>query len=133
MANSGDSFIITLKETHLKWGEYRNPTNREPVVGESYIPIPKADAEEFNIYNSNYSKNGLGYNLFTASSVDGYLKNVKLLAQGSSKAGDVYAKQFAVCNDLKKIGEWYRYMSADVGDKVRVTFITPTEIELEIL
>lgn len=133
MARAGDSFTVTLRESHLDWGEYRNPTNREPVSGEGYIPIPKEKAKCFGIYNSNNRPTGLGYNLFTSHSADGFLNNVMLLAQGASTAGDIYAKQFSVKDNLKKIGQWYSYMGAGVGDKVVVTFISPTEIELELI
>lgn len=133
MARAGDSFTVILKEAHLDWGEYRNLTNREPVSGEGYIPIPKEMAKSFGIYNSNNCDTGLGYNLFMAYSVDGFLNNVMLLAQGSSTAGDIYAKQFSVQDNLKRIGQWYSHMGAGVGDRVVVTFISPTEIELEII
>lgn len=133
MARAGDSFTVILRESHLDWGEYRNPTNREPVSGEGYIPIPKEKAKCFGIYNSNNSATGLGYNLFTAHSADGFLDDVMLLAQGSSTAGDIYAKQFSDKDNLKKIGQWYSHMGAGVGDKVVVTFISSTEIMLEII
>lgn len=133
MAKAGDSFTVTLMETHLDWGEYRNPTNREPISGEGYIPIPKEMARKYDIFNSNNSHTGFGYNLFTANSSDGFLNNVVLLAQGSSKAGDVYAKQFSVQDNLKLIGQWYTYMGATVGDKVKVTFTSSTEVLLEII
>ena len=133
MAQAGDTYTVILKEAHLDWGEYRNPTNREPVSGEGYIPIPKKYAVKYNIFNSNSLKTGLGYNLFYASSVDGYLQNVELLAQGCSEAGDIYAKQFSVKNDLKAIGQWYRSCGATTSNSIKVTWISPNKILLEIL
>ena len=47
MAHAGNSYTITLSLSHLKWGEYRNPTNRNIVYGEGYIPIPKSAAQQF--------------------------------------------------------------------------------------
>ena len=94
MAECGNTYTVSLKPSHLDWGEYRNSTNRDFISGEGYIPIPRKFAVSFKIYNSNYSRNGFGFNLFYASSVDGFLKDVILLAQGSCSAGDIYAKQF---------------------------------------
>lgn len=133
MANRGDSFTVTLKEAHLDWGEHRNPTNREPIPGEGYIPIPRKYAVGYSIYNSNHNPIGWGYNLFKASSVDGFLENVTLLAQGSSYAGDVYAKQFSVQGNLQMIGAWYRSQNAMPGDSVRVAWQGTDTIMLEII
>ena len=32
MAQAGDSYSIQLKPSHLAWGDYRNPTNRDIIV-----------------------------------------------------------------------------------------------------
>ncbi len=50
MANAGNSFVITIKQTHISWGTFRYTHTREPIYGETYIPIPIYYAEEFNIY-----------------------------------------------------------------------------------
>ena len=133
MAKQGDSYRIKLKPPYLNWGDYRNPTNREFIDGEGYIPIPREYAERFGIFNSNHIPKGLGYNMFYASSADGFLDNVLLLAQGCSNAGDVYAKQFSVKGDLKKIGSWYRHCNASTDNFVKISWLSPTEILLEIL
>ena len=133
MAKNGDSFIVSLSNAHLDWGEFRNPTNRDFIEGEGYIQIPRLYAKKFNIYNSNYSKTGLGYNEFYASSEDGLLKNVTLLAQGCKEAGDIYAKQFSVKGNLKVIGSWYQNMNATNNNSVKVTFTSPTNIILELI
>ncbi len=133
MAQAGDTYKVHLKETHLKWGEYRRPTNRNIIQGEGYIPIPRAIAERFNIYNSNNPQCGFGYNKFYASSDDGFLNNVILLAQGSSESGDVYAKQFSVEGNLRMIGRWYEYMNATVDSTVKVTWTDPYSIILQII
>ena len=72
MAQAGDTYQVKLKETHLNWGTYRNPTNREPVEGEAYIKIPRRYAVQYSIYNS---PEGLGSNLFIVSSRDGIMKD----------------------------------------------------------
>lgn len=133
MAQAGDVFIVSLGTAQLEWGTFRQPTNRNIISGEGYIAIPKNYARMYNIYNSNYQQTGLGYNLFYASTVDGFLENVLLLAQGCSSAGDIYAKQFSVQGDLKAIGSWYEHMGADNNSSVRVSFISPTRIMLEII
>lgn len=133
MAHTGDSYSVPLKPSHLAWGDYRNPTNRDMIPGEAYIPIHKKDAIKLNIYNSNHTQTGLGYNLFYASSADGFLNNVLLLAQGSTIGGDIYAKQFSVQGDLKKIGSWYKFCNANTNNSVLVTWTSPTTILLEII
>ena len=133
MPKAGDSYQIELKEAHLNWGEHRNPTNRDLVGGEAYIPIPKRRAKEFHIYNSNHKPTGAGYNLFTVSSHDGFLNHETLRAQGSSVEGDIYAKQFSIDDNLKRIGHWYQNQNVQVGDIVQVTWHSPTEVIVEII
>ena len=133
MAHAGNSYTITLSLSHLKWGEYRNPTNRNIVYGEGYIPIPKSAAQQFGIFNSNASNTGFGYNRFYVSSKDGFLQNEIMLAQGCTEAGDIYAKQFSIEGDLKRIGQWYSFRNAKPGDRVEVTWISSTDVEIEIL
>ena len=133
MAHAGDSYIVELLPSHLGWGTERYTDSRPPIYGEGYIKIPSQYAQMFDVYNSNYSTTGLGYNLFTANSVDGYLQNFTLLAQGCSNAGDIYAKQFSVKGNLQIIGGWYSHMMATTKNSVRVTWLSPTEVELEII
>lgn len=133
MAIPGNNYTIQLKPPHLGWGNYRYTNTRDIIYGEGYIPLPKPCAREFKIYNSNYLSTGFGYNLFHASSSDGFLNNVTLLAQGSSTAGDIYAKQFSVEGNLKMIGAWYASQRATTDNSVRVTWISPTDILLKII
>lgn len=133
MAQRGDEYTVSLKLPHLNWGDYRNETNRDVIHDEGYIPIPRKYAKEFDIFNSNNLDTGLGYNLFYASSLDGFLNNVTLLAQGSQKKEDIYAKQFSVQGNLKMIGRWYQSQNATLEDSVRVRWTSPTEIILEIV
>ncbi len=133
MACAENSYITQLKPSHLGWGNCRYTDTRDIIYGEGYIHLPKPYARNFHIFNSNYSTTGLGYNLFHASSVDGFLNNVTLLAQGSSTAGDIYAKQFSVHGNLKMIGAWYASQHATTNNSVRVTWTSPTNILLEII
>lgn len=133
MAIAGNTYTIQLGYSHLGWGNHRYTNSRDIIYGEGYIPLPKRYARTFNIYNSNNPTTGLSYNLFRASSTDGFLNNVTLLAQGCSTAGDIYAKQFSVQGDLSMIGAWYASQNATANNSVRVTWISPTDIILEII
>ena len=74
----------------------------------------------------------MGINLFKCVSSDGYYKGI-LKAQGSSTAGDIYAKQFSGFGDLQAVGNWYNNVNAKVGDIVRVKWVRPDEVVIEIL
>lgn len=130
MPKSGDSYVVQLRENHLAWGTYRYTDSRAPRAGEAYLPIPVQRAREFGVYNEN-ATNGddvLGKNIFYCATLREYLK-----AQGCSNAGDIYAKQFAIADDLKGLGRWYRAVGAEPGDRVRVTWISSTEVEIELI
>lgn len=132
MPNAGDYFIVELKPSHVNWGTHRNTDTRQPIDGEGYIPIPLAQARSLGIYNSNHSHTGLGYNLFNCTSADGYFAGV-LKAAGSKESGDNYAKQFEGNGDLKALGRWFSRCSAQVGDLVKVSWTSPTEIIIELV
>ena len=53
MANTGNTYTITLKEAHLKWGIHRYTFTRDRIYGEGYLLIPIEYARLYNIYNSN--------------------------------------------------------------------------------
>lgn len=127
MPTVGDSFIITLRPSHLGWGTYRYTDTRDPIYGEGYIPIPRRYAQAYSIYNSNQYLANTQYN---CTSADGYFNGI-LLAQGCTRAGDIYAKQFAEEGNLKGIGDWYAHVHAQVGDHVRVTWNSSTAVEIE--
>lgn len=130
MPKSGDSYVVQLRENHLAWGTYRYTDSRAPRAGEAYLPIPVQRAREFGVYNEN-ATNGddvLGKNIFYCATLREYLK-----AQGCSNAGDIFAKQFAIADDLKGLGRWYRAVGAEPGDRVRVTWISSTEVEIELI
>jgi hypothetical protein len=84
MPKTGDKFITILKTSHLKWGSHRYTNSREIIYGEGYLHIPAYIAKNLFITNSNH-----GQSNYIASSSDGYLKNVTLLAGGSSKKGNI--------------------------------------------
>lgn len=134
MANAGNSFITKLKDAHLGWGELRYTDSREPIPNEGYIQIPMKDARRLNILNSNGTNHQdiLGKNLFKCKSADGNL-NCVLRAQGCCSAGEIYAKQFSADNNLKIIGNWYRCMNAQAGNRIKVTWKTPTDIIIELI
>lgn len=127
MAKAGDSFTIVLKQTHLEWGSYRYTHSRDVIYGEGYIPIPSKFAYEYKIYNSNFEKTGLGYNIFNCKSEDGYFKG-QIKAGGCSKKGEIYAKQFHGLKNLKALGDWFGYCDAKVGDIIEVKWISNTDV-----
>ena len=130
MAKAGDSYVVELRENHLAWGTYRYTASRTPRSGEAYLPIPIEYARKYEIYNGNatHKADVLGENIFGCVTIGAYLK-----AQGGADRGAVYAKQFAVNDDLKGLGEWYRAVGAKPGDSVRVVWISPSDIEIELL
>lgn len=135
MANIGDSFITTLREAHLGWGELRYTNTREIIYNEGYLQIPARIARRLNIYNSNQNNGNdeYGINLFYCNSSDGFLDNVTLKAAGCSNAGDVYAKQFQGSGDLKLLGRWFNNINAQVGDRIQITWTDTNSIFIERL
>lgn len=132
MANAGDTYTVELKASHLGWGTHRYTDTRPQIKGERYLPIPRNAAKNFNIFNSNATggRDILGQNIFNCSSNDGVFVAV-LKAQGCSKKGDVFAKQFSVNNNLRALKAWYDHIDAEIGTFVRVTWTSPTDIVLE--
>lgn len=133
MAQAGNTYTTVLTESNLAWGIYREPTNRNPVCGEAYFSLPRKVAVQFDIYNSNASKTGFGYNRFYVTSKDHFLNHEILLAQGCCEAGDIYAKQFSIEGDLKRLGQWFNYRKAQPGDQLEVIWVSPTEIEIDLI
>ncbi|MHC1717226.1 MAG: hypothetical protein AB9883_01005 [Acidaminococcaceae bacterium] len=131
MAIAGDHFTVTLSETHLDWGRVRNATNRVPIQGEGFIPIPRHIARRIGLFNGNHTcrQNQLGINLFNCRSADGFFAG-QLKSQGGSYKGDIFAKNFAGNRDLKALGRWYVQCNARPGDTVEVTWTTPTDITI---
>ena len=134
MAKAGDSYKVKLRKAHLGWGTYRETESRAKREGEAYIQIPIKYARKYSLFNSNGTggKDVLGKNLFNCKSKDGLFSGV-LKAQGASRAGAEYAKQFSVNNDLKAIGNWYIRINANVDDTIKVTWTSDTDIVIEKL
>lgn len=128
MASAGDCYVIELKKAHLEWGTHRHTSTRGVVYGEGYIPIPSKAAYRFNIYNSNNSGVGLGFNLFNWVSSDGELSG--LLKSAGNQSDARYAKQFHGNGDLKALGTWFFHCNAQVGDHVEVRWDSPTDITI---
>ena len=134
MARKGDTYVVELKRTHLEWGIHRYTFTRDRIYGEGYLPIPARYARNYEIYNANFTGNRdvLGENIFYCRSVDGFLE-CRMKAQGCSRAGDCYAKQFSVDDNLKALGAWYEHVGATVGDRVRVTWTSEYDMIIEKL
>lgn len=134
MANTGDSFIVKLTSSQLGWGTKRYTASRDIRYGEGYLSIPRTYAELFSLYNSNHTKGRdiLGKNIFHCISSDGLL-DCELKSQGCVSAGDKYAKQFAGSGNLRALGDWYSKINAKDGDKIKVYFSSPTDIELTLI
>lgn len=132
MANTGDTYIITLRKSHLEWGTHRYTNSRNQIYGEGYIPIPADYAYSYELLNSNGTgyRDVLGKNIFYCESADGLFKGV-LRAQGCREAGDKYAKQFSGDGNLKSLGTWFAQIGAVVGDRIRVSWVSPTAIVIE--
>ncbi len=133
MATAGDTYTIVLKTPHLAWGERRYTATRGTVYGEGYIPIPANIAYRLKLLNQNGTNYNdiLGKNLFNCVSADGKFRGV-LRAQGN-QADDRFAKQFAGDKNLKALGDWFYSVGADIGDKVKVTWVSPTDIVIELI
>lgn len=128
MPQAGDSFVITLNDAHLDWGEHRHTNTRDAIPGEGYIPIPKEHAVRFNIFNSNRAG---GNPLYEFRTLNGDIMSGTLLAQGCSSAGNEYAKQFSGHGDLKLVGRWYASVNASPGGHVKITFTASNSLTLE--
>jgi hypothetical protein len=127
MPDTGDSFITTLREAHLKWGSHRHTSSRGIIYGEGYLQIPMNDARRLAIYNSNQLGALVDY---YCNSDDGFLVDVVLKASGSVKAEAIYAKQFQGSGNLKVLGDWFNDVGAEEGDPVQITWTSPEEITI---
>jgi len=126
MPQAGDSFITTLKQAHLEWGELRHTDSREIIIGEGYLQIPADEAYRLEITNNKSTLRSAEYDFSTS---DGFITNGKLLAAGN-QSRDEFAKQFQGSGDLKLLGDWYSHINAQIGDQIEITFISPSKILL---
>lgn len=127
MPNTGDSFITTLRKAHLQWGLYRHTNSRGIIYGEGYLQIPIREARRLNITNSNQTD---ANTIYICNSSDHFLQNVPLLASGSMRSGDIYAKQFQGRGNLRLLGDWFNHVNAKVGDRIKIEWKSSTEIYL---
>lgn len=122
MPSAGDRYIVEVKPSHIDWGRYRNPTNREPIEGESYVKIPSEYARKYGIRRGN---------LFTAHFSNGYPPmKIKASGNGPYENGVQYAKQFEGIGTgaCKAFTPWYQSCSVVAGDQIVVEFISTDEI-----
>ena len=133
MADVGDSFISVLKQAHREWGTYRHTDTRSAIEGEAYIAIPAKDAYRLNLMNEKGAgqRDLWGITLFHCESADGLFSGV-LRAQGSQSRPQ-FAKQFSADNNLRGIGSWYKQIGAKDGDRIKVTWLSKTDIQIEKL
>lgn len=127
MPEQHDEFIVTLGKTHLGWGTHRYTQTREVIYNEGYLPIPKKIAVALEIYMSNKKDANI---IYTFSTNDGFYINEELKASGCSTKGDIYAKNLAGNGNLKLLGKWFTHIQAQVGDKIKISFTSPTTIIL---
>lgn len=127
MPTTGNSFIATLKKTHLGWGTHRKTNSRPKIKNEGYLPIPYKYALSFQITNLHYVKRS---NIYKFSTSDKFYIDKELKASGNRKKGDIFAKNLHGKGDLKLLGTWFKHINAQIGDKIKVEFVSPTEILL---
>lgn len=122
MPSAGDRYIVEVKPSHLDWGEYRNPTNRELIEGESYVKIPSDYARRFDI------KRGTSYIAYFDNGMEPM--NVKAAGNGPFENGVQYAKQFEGIGPgaCKAFTPWYQSLRFVPGDRVEVEFLSETEV-----
>lgn len=126
MPVAGDSFLTTLKQAHLEWGTHRHTSSRGLVYGEGYLQIPSHVAYNLEITNDKNSNRSQEY-FFTTN--DGFITDGILKASGNQN-DDIFAKQFHGSGNLKLLGDWFYHIGANIGDQIRVDFISPNEILL---
>ena len=130
MARTGKSYPVILKETYINWGEFRYTDSRAKRSLEGYLPIPAWFAKENDILNGNgVTCDTIGMNLFYV--VDEFENELGIVkTQGCSRAGEIYAKQFAISGDLTGLGKWFVDKNLNVGDEIIVKWITEDTIQL---
>ncbi|MDT2757990.1 hypothetical protein P7G51_11415 [Enterococcus asini] len=131
MPNAGDYYEIELKNTHLNWGTYRKTASRERITGEHFIPVPRAESKRLGIYNK-IKGTGVGNNEFYARSADGYYSGMVKIS-GNNEQGDSHGKNIAESGNLKGFHDWFVAMNMKVGTRIRVEWISSTEILFTVL
>ena len=127
MPTAGDKYVTEVKPSHMDWGQYRNPTNRDPIEGESYVKIPSKYAKMYDI------KRG---DIFIAYFANGCPSiQIKASGNGPFENGIQYAKQFEGigAGACKAFTPWYNTSKVKVGDQILVEFISATEIIFKVI
>lgn len=135
MPAAGDSIISILTRSSLNWGTYRRTNSRSRRQGERYLPVRISYSRQFGIYNSNRNIDRgdvVGVNVFNAHSLDGVYRGT-LKAAGNFRRGQVHAKQLQGNGDLRALEYWLAGNNAEPGDRVRITWVTEQDVELEFL
>ena len=127
MKEKENFYITTIKPSHINWGIYRNPTNRTPIEGESYVKIPSRFAKEFKI------KRGSQYTAHFSNGSDSI--SIKASGNGPIQDGIQLAKQFegVGIGACKAFTDWYRSCNAKVGDKIMVEFLSSSDIQFSLI
>lgn len=127
MPNRGDRYVVQVKPSHIKWGEYRNPTNRAVIQRESYVKIPAGPARDFGLVRGTH---------YTAHFTDGRAPlPIKAAGNGPERDGVRYAKQFEGVGRgaCKAFTPWYQSGGVQVGDRVEVEFLSPTDVQFTLI
>ena len=69
-------------------------------------------------------------NLYKFITNVGFLKDKELKASGNRKKCDMYAKNLHGNGDLKLLGTWFNHLRLQVGDIIKIEFVSPSEILL---
>jgi hypothetical protein len=119
MPSAGNSFVVRLKSSHLRWGtlgDSRKHNQRSRY--EAYVQIPLHYARVYSIYSGS---------IFNGRTSDGFF-STQIRASGSAGDNLKYAKQFQGSGNLKLFGFWFQHVQAQPGDLVRVEFTSPTDV-----
>lgn len=116
-------FSVTIKPSHMNWGEYRHTQSRTRRADEGYVQIPKEYAVRYGILRGN---------TYRAVFADGF-PSFQARAAGNTEKGDPYAKQFQGDGDLRAFGRWYASVNAQLGDQVAITFIDENTVLFELV
>lgn len=127
MAQKGDSYKVVIEEAHINWGEFRNPTNRAVIKGESYVKIPAYAARSFGIFS------GSKYMAHFTNGIASF--PIKAAGNGPNENGIQYAKQFegVGAGACKAFTPWYTNCNAKPGNIVVIEFLSSTDIQFTII
>lgn len=129
MPKKGDKFT---SHSYQRWGEpepvgKRSSESRNTVLKESYLHIPQSAAKKYGIFNSNKAGAQTNYDAYDK---DGN-KIATLKAQGDTKSGEVYAKQFSGSGNLKAMFPWLSKNKITDDDELEIEFLSEHSIKVE--